>query len=82
MDENDDDVWVTRTCEFIVISEQEDLSCERYRSTKYYPSKKYKVIMIDWKGGIAERFGRGDIVREAVFKSCRRPMKWKEILLG
>jgi hypothetical protein len=82
LDENDDDVWVTRTCEFIIISEEEDLSCERYRSTKYYPSKKYKVIMIAWDGGIAERIGTGDIDREAVFKSCRRPMKWKEILLG
>jgi hypothetical protein len=77
-----DDVWGTRTQEFIVISEEGDLNFERYRNTTYYPSKKYNVIMIAWDGGIAERIGKGDIDRKAVFKSCRRPMKWKEILLG
>jgi len=80
---NSEDMEAPRSChEFIVIYEEGDLSYERWRSSSYIPSKKYRVIMIEWNGDIAERIGSGYLQREGVFKSCRRPMKWKEIVLG
>ena len=77
------DVETPRSChEFIVIYEEGDLSYERWKSISYIPSKKYRVIMIEWNGDIAERIGTGYLQREGVFKSCRRPMQWKEVVLG
>ena len=59
----------------------EGLSHERCKSSLYVASKKYNVILIEWSGLIAERIGFGEVEREAVFKSCHRPMEWEEILL-
>jgi hypothetical protein len=40
-------------------------------------------MMIAWlEDGIAERAGLGIVGKDAIFKSCRRPVEWKEILLG
>ena len=80
---NAGDAETPRSChEFIIIYEDGDLSCERWRSSSYFPSERYRVIMIEWNGDVAERIGSGYLDREAVLKSCRRPMQWKEIVLG
>lgn len=59
----------------------EDLSYERCKSSLYVASKKYNVVLIEWSGLITEEIGFGEVEREAVFKSCYRPMEWEEILL-
>jgi hypothetical protein len=39
--------------------------------------------MIVWiEDGIAEIAGLRIVEKDAIFKSCRRPVEWKEILLG
>ncbi|KAE8857809.1 hypothetical protein PTNB73_09057 [Pyrenophora teres f. teres] len=43
---------------------------------------RYQVMMITWKGGIAEKAAIGVIDCAAIYKSYQRPLKWKEILLG
>lgn len=80
---NSEEVESALSCrEFIIVSEGGDLSYERRESTSYIPSQRYRILMIEWNGNIAERIGVGGLKREAVFKSCRRPMKWKEIVLS
>jgi len=80
---NSEEVEAALSCrEFIIISEEGDLSYERRESASYVPSQRYRVLMIEWNGHVAERIGSGYLQREGVFKSCRRPMKWKEIVLA
>lgn len=42
----------------------------------------YLVILIEWRGGIAERRGIGSIWQKAVESSLEPGPMWKEIVLG
>jgi hypothetical protein len=42
----------------------------------------YYVMLIQWRGGIAERKGLGSIWQKAVERSLPPGPKWKEIILG
>ena len=42
----------------------------------------FYVMLIQWRGGIAERKGLGSIWQKAVERSLPPGPKWKEIILG
>ncbi|KAK3990487.1 heterokaryon incompatibility protein-domain-containing protein [Cladorrhinum sp. PSN332] len=42
----------------------------------------YNVMLIEWIGGVAERRGVGEIVKEGVSQSFAPGPVWKEVLLG
>jgi hypothetical protein len=69
--------------EFIVLAERPPNSPSKFNPTIYQPTHLCSVMMIVWRDdGVAERVGVGWVMGDSIFKSCRRPMKWKEILLG
>jgi hypothetical protein len=56
---------------------------EEFHPSLCKPFEGCYVMMIVWlEDGIAERAGLGIVGKDAIFKSCRRPVEWKEILLG
>lgn len=88
-----DEGWVeisakqdTRLQEFILLSEGRCKRSHPNKGSKDQPPEndflEFNAIMITWTGGIAERAGLGRIRKTALSRSCKRPMKWKEILLG
>ncbi|KAF2464175.1 HET-domain-containing protein [Lindgomyces ingoldianus] len=92
-----DEGWTERAAredvslqEFILLSEGQNPTTERSPYV-VHPSnggepvndfQEFNAVMISWTGGIAERAGLGRIVKGALWRTCKRGMKWKEILLG
>ncbi|KAF2795752.1 HET-domain-containing protein [Melanomma pulvis-pyrius CBS 109.77] len=70
--------------EFIMLSEVRFLSTGELKQQEVDPAEttEFNAMMITWNDGRAERAGLGRIKRDALACSCKRPMRWKEILLG
>ncbi|KAF2184100.1 HET-domain-containing protein [Zopfia rhizophila CBS 207.26] len=91
-----DEDWVERVNregvrlqEFIMLSEgchpmadQRPQNLQPYKANHLDDFKQFNAMMINWRGGIAERVGLGRVMKDALVHACGRDMKWKEILLG
>ena len=77
-------------CEFIMLSEVQissipDASMRNEVDTGINVKRalpEYNIMMVVSKHGILERAGLGRVESTALVNSCKRPMRWKEILLG